>query len=538
MAKVFRAIGQVAGVLSTALMFVPGAQPIAFGLKAGELAKITAVVAVAAGAAAQLTAKKPRAIGQVNDRIIGANNPMPYMIGRSYSGGVQVHDTGYGGRIDKVDNPYRFIPVVYSCCGPVESLESVQLDYAVAAFSGTAATGYYAGFFYRDYQLGARPEANELQPQWAGAPDWGSTYKLSSFAAIGYSLKWDKKGKRFPGGAVPSIGAVWEGVKVYDPRLDSTYPGGSGSHRINDETTWAYSRNPALHALAYAYGRYVEGVKVFGVDLGEAAIDLADVVAWANVCDANDWNADGTIYEPGDKWGNLKRICEAGGAEPVMRGGVLGFDYQTARVSLATVTVDDLADGNVSASLGKGWKERHNTLVPRYRSEDHQWNFVQAGAVEIAAAVTADGEVKQDDRQWDLVTDVDQVAQLATYDLYQRREAGPVSFTAKPHMAGYGPGDCLTLASELGAHPSGALKVVVRKRSVDPASGAVQFECEAETDAKHTAALAAVGVAPSAGPTLPTSSELDGNYGNDADSVTFDSTITTFDNTVVSWDAT
>lgn len=482
--------------------------------------------------------KKPGAQGQVNDRIIGANNPQPYMIGRSYLGGMQVHDVGYGGRIEKVDNPYRFIAVVYSCCGPVEELEAVQLDYATVSFSGTAATGYYAGFAYRDYQLGARPEADALAAQWGTPPDWGSDYKLSGFAAIGYSLKWDKDGKRFPGGQMPTIGAIWKGVKVYDPRLDSTYPGGSGAHRITDESTWAYSRNPALHALAYAYGRYVNGKKVFGVDLGAAAIDLASAAAWANVCDANDWHADGTIYEPGDKWNNLKRICEAGGGEPVMIGGVLSFDYQSPRTSLATVTRDDLAGGNVSASLGKGWKERHNTLIARYRSEPHQWQFVQAGAVNIAAAVTADGEVKQDERQWDLVTDVDQVAQLGTYDLHQRREAGPFSFPAKPHMLGYEPGDCLTLDAELGAHPDGAVKVVVRKRTLDPISGTVRFECEAETDAKHTAALAAVGVAPSAGPTLPTSPELDDNYGNDDDSITFDSTQWTFDSTVVKWDAT
>jgi hypothetical protein len=534
-AKVARFIGTVAGVLSTVLQFVPGAQPIAFGLKAAQLATAAAVVAVAAGTVATLAAKKPGAQGQINGRIIGANNPQPYMIGRSYSGGIQVHEVGYGGRIDKVDNPYRFIAVVYSCCGPVEGLENVLLDYTPVTFSGTSASGYYSGWFWRDYQLGARPEADALSPQFSGAPDWGSDYKLSSFAAIGYSLKWDKDGKRFPGGQMPTIGAVWEGVKVYDPRLDTTYPGGSGAHRIADENTWEYSRNPALHALAYAYGRYVNGEKVFGVDLGADAIDVAAIVAWANVCDANDWFVDGTIYEPDDKWNNLKRICEAGGGEPVMIGGLLSFDYQSPRTSLATITRDDLAGGNVGASLGKGWKERHNTLVPRYRSENHQWNFVQAGAIDITAAVTADGEIKQDERQWDLVTGVDQVAQLATYDLHQRREAGPFTFTGKPHLLGYDPGDCLTLDEELGAHPDGAIKVVVRKRTLDPISGAVAFECEAETDAKHTAALAAVGVPPSAGPALPTSGQLDGVPNED---LTADTTILTADSSFYKADAT
>ena len=509
MAKAVRSVGRVVGTIATIAAMIPGPhQPIAAGI---------AVVANTASAVASTMVKPPSAKGQVNERIIGANNPQPYLMGRSYSGGVQVHDVGWGGEVDDVQNPYRFIAAVYSCCGPVESLESVQLDFAATSFSGTAASGYYANYLYRDYQLGARPEADALSPNWAGTPDWGSSYRLSGFAAIGYSLKWSKKGKRFAGGQIPVIGAIWEGVKVYDPRLDSTYPGGSGSHRITDESTWAYSRNPALHALTYAYGRYVNGVKVFGVDLGDAAIDLDKAVAWANVCDTNSWYVDGTIYEPGDKWDNLKRICEAGAAQPVLKGGVLSFDYQAARTSLANVTRDDLASDDVNAKLiGKGWKARHNTLVPRYRSEAHQWNYVQAEQAQVGAWVTADGEEKLDERQWDLVTGVNQVTQLAYYDLYQRREAGPFTIYCKPHMRLYGPGDCLTLKEELGLHPDGDVKAIVRSRTVDPNTGVVTLELEQETDGKHTAALAATGVAPST-ITLPTSEDFDDAYGSNRD---------------------
>lgn len=499
MSKVFRAIGTVAGVVATVAAFIPGGQGVA---------AIAAAVSAVSTTAAQLTARPPTAQGQINSRILGANNPQPYLMGRSYSGGVQVHDVGYGGKRDDVNNPYRFMAVVYSCCGPVQALDAVQFDYVTVPFSGTAATGYYDDYFWRDFQLGARPEGDALAPRFSGAPDWGSSYKLSGFAAIGYSFKWSKKGKRFTGGQIPAIGAIWRGVKVYDPRLDSTFPGGAGTHRITDEGTWAYSANPALHALAYAYGRYVNGIKVFGADLGAASIDLVQVVAWANVCDANDWELGGTIYEPGDKWNNLKRICEAGGAQPVMRGGVLGFDYQAPRTSLGTINIDDLADGTVTARVSRGWKDRVNTLVPRYRSEAHQWNYVQSAAVTRSEWVTADGEEKIDERQWDLVQDKDQVAQLATYDLFQRREAGPITFACKPHMRAYGPGDCLTLGADIGAHPDGALKVVIRRRTIDAVTGVVSFEAEQETDVKHSISLTGVGTLP---PIigLPTVEEID-----------------------------
>lgn len=502
MSRVLRVIGTVAAIAAA----IPGPHQLP-----------AALLATAANVGAQLTARPPAARGQASGYFIGANNPLPYLMGESYTEGVEVHKRGYGGEVDDVKNPYAFIARVLSCCGPIESMGSTVIDFSTTSLTGSVgsvqeAVGYYESWLYADQQLGERPESDALGGPWGAIPEWGSDYKLSGMAAVGWSLRWSKKGKRFAGAMIPRLGKVPQGVKVYDPRLDDTVPGGSGSCRLGDEATYVYQRNPANQAGTYAHGRYVNGVKVFGVDLGGAAIDLASWIAWANVCDANGWTVNGTIYEPGDKWNNLKRICESGAAQPVLSGGILTFDYQAPRTSLYTVTRDDLADGMVSAQIGRGWKERHNTLVPRYRSPAHQWSYQQAGAVNIAAAVTADGEIKSDERQWDLVTDVDQVTELAIYDLWQRREAGPVRLSLKPHMRDFDPGDCLTLAAELGVHPDGALKAIVRSRSVDPASAVVTIEFEGETDGKHTAALGATGTAPGT-VDLPTGEDIDDVIG-------------------------
>jgi hypothetical protein len=334
---------------------------------------------------------------------------------------------------------------------------------------------------------------------------------------VAWSLQWSKKGKRFAGGQIPPLGKVPKGVKVYDMRQDSTFPGGSGPCRLGDESTYVWDgppgasipagQNPACHAVTYAYGRTMNGVPIFGVRRFDAAtINLAQYAAWANVCDANNWTVNGTIYEPGDKWNNLKRICEAGGAQPVP-GAVLGVDYQAPRTSLYTVTRDDLA-GPVSASLGKGWKNRHNVLKGKYRSPAHQWGYVQGHEARSEDWIAFDGEEKVDERQFDLVTSEDQCAQLTTYDLWQRREAGPFRIVCKPHMRIFRPGQCITLGADLGAHPAGAIKTVIRRRSIDPVAGTVTFICEAETDAKHTAALGATGAVP---PTVdwPTQEEIE-----------------------------
>ena len=505
MSAVFRTIGKIAGAVATVSAFIPGLQGVAL---------IAGAVSAVSGIAAQLTAGPPRAVGSVQGFLIGANQPLPYLIGEAYTEGVEVHRAGYGGEVDDVKNPYAFLARVISCCGPIQSMGPTLVNFEAQTFSGSVgsvrpATGYYANFLYIDEQLGARPESTALAaPSGWGTPSrWSSAHKLSGFGAIGWSLKWSKKGTRWPGGQIFPLGKIAQGVKVYDPRADSSFPGGSGSQRINDESTWAYSANPALHALTYAYGRLMNGKPIFGVRLFDpAAINLAQAAAWANVCDANGWTVNGTIYEPGDKWNNLKRICEAGGAVPVP-GAVLGFDYQAPRTSLYTVTRDDTA-GAVSAALGKGWKSRHNVMVGRYRSPDHQWSYQQAARIANSTWIAADGEEKIDERQWDLVTNVDQVTELATYDLWQRREAGPIVLECKPHMRLFRPGHCLTLAADLGVHPAGAIKAVIRRRSIDAASGVVTLTLEQETDAKHTAALGLTGAAPPA-LTLPTVQELE-----------------------------
>src|SRR5690606_14495093 len=168
----------------------------------------------------------------------------------------------------------------------------------------------------------------------------------SGQAAIAWNFKFDKNGKKFASG-LPLTGAYIEGVKVYDPRLDSTRPGGSGSHRIDDESTWAYSENPALHAGTYAYGRHQNGKRTFGIGLPADAIDWDVIAAWANVCDANGWTIFGVIYEPGDRWQNLKDICFAGSADPIP-GPILSFRYDAPAVSLDTVTEEDIADEPMS----------------------------------------------------------------------------------------------------------------------------------------------------------------------------------------------
>ena len=104
MSKVLRTVGQVAGVVAGAALIVStaGIGGAAVAAAAASVSKFATIASVVGSIGAQITAKSPTAKGQVNERIIGANNPQPYLMGRSYSGGIQVHDVGWGGEVDDV----------------------------------------------------------------------------------------------------------------------------------------------------------------------------------------------------------------------------------------------------------------------------------------------------------------------------------------------------------------------------------------------------------------------------------------------------
>ena len=476
------------------------------GITAATLTTVATIASVAstlASIAAQMTAKKPPARGTINQVIISREALSPCILGRTYSGGVLRHDVGYGATLKKVKNPYRGQVIVYSVAGPCQALEGIYLDYAQIPVSGDAATGYYSGFLYRDYRRGLWNET-ALVPHFSGMPNWGSAYKLSSKAAILWNGKFDKDGKRFASGW-PTSGAVWRGVVGYDARFDGSLPGGSGSQRADNEATWTYNEDPGSQGISYVLGRYRNGKKVFGVGLPADGIIVEDFVTLSNVCEANGWKVGGVVYEPGDRWANLKRIIETGAAKPLWRGGKLGLKVNMPRVSIYTVTDADLADGDVEVTAMQSWASRLNGIRPKYRSEANKWEYVQSDLVSVSTYLAEDGEEKIEERQWDLVQDKDQVAQLAAYDLVDSREM-PIILPCKPHMRHFGPGDMLTL--DLPEHGLAGQDAIIMTRRPDPATMNVTFTLVTETTAKHAYALGQTGTAPPT-PTLTTGEDKD-----------------------------
>lgn len=513
MSKVAKTVGIIAGVVALSIA-LPGVGT-ALGLSAATTATVASVasaISAAAMAVSQATMKPPDMRGTINEVMIGSNMPVPYAVGRTYVGGNKVYEDSAN-----TNNYDRTQIFVYSHAGPIEEFQALQADFTTIAFSTSAggliagvAAGYYGadgGYLWADSRKGLRPDtALAAFAGRAAFRDWGASHKLSGMACASVTMEFDEDGKRWSSG-IPQWGMVGKWVKAYDPRLDGTYPGGSGPQRWADEATWTWTENPALHALAYARGRFMNGKKVVGAGLAREAILVDRFVTMANLAEANGWTCGGVVYEaPGlNKWDNLKRFLAAAAAEPVWVGGMLGLRLSAPVTPLDTISADDLADGPIEIKAMRSWHERMNTVVPRYRSEAHKWDYVQAEAVTATTYVTEDGETKTQEIQFDLVQDKDQAAELAAYAIVNGREFS-VSLTVKPRLMAFRPGEALELdIPEAGLNGQAA---VITARRIDPATGMISLTLDSETSAKHAFALGRTGTAPPT-PTIYSPEEID-----------------------------
>jgi hypothetical protein len=423
--------------------------------------------------------------------------PISGVMGRFGVGGRQLHANVWG-----KGNLYLSFATALSL-GPISGVAEFKANDTVVTFPGpdglAASVEPYKDKMWMTYRLGL-PTDTALQPPSGvadGSPsmsEWTTNHKTPGLAASFWTLKNNSKRASYESG-VPRPLWTLLGMLVWDPRLDSTYPGGSGSQRRDDWTTWAYSENPHLHALAWARGHFklntdgsIDRTKrLAGVGAPDATIDIASFVDGANIADANGWKISGEWTTSDDKWQVLAAMLQAGGAVPLNRGAMIGCMTEAPRASILTLTQEDIV-GPVRIGVMASRRDRPNTIIPRYRSEPHKWEEVPAGAVSAETYVTEDrGEPRTREVSYRYVRQAKQAAELAAYDLANARETLRPSIPAKPYMLGLRAGDAFTIeAAETGMNGQ---KVVLMRRPFDPASAIVTLECRSETDAKHAWAL-------------------------------------------------
>lgn len=175
----------------------------------------------------------------------------------------------------------------------VTSIDEIYFEEKLAWSSGSGVTSRYSGYL----TVAIRTEgtdANYISINGGGR--WGSDDRLTGCAYVYFRIKRTGNSKKTESPLVQGLPSrvtiIGEGAPLYDPRLDSTVTGGSGSHRANDQSTWGLSYspadsydNPALHVLWLLLGWRINGKLSIGAGVPPERIDMESFITAANICD-------------------------------------------------------------------------------------------------------------------------------------------------------------------------------------------------------------------------------------------------------------
>lgn len=434
--------------------------------------------------------------GRSFEFVIDPDGPIPFAAGLVGVNGSVIHRDTFG-----PDLMYYGIPAVLSGAGPIDGVVSFKADQESVTFdsNGKAITSQYANELWFKWLPGTQPSAALVSPSGlkngATLPGWTANHKLSGKACFMIVMGENSKQTAFPTGEIkPQI--TLRGLRVWDPRLDSTYPGGVGSCRLDNPATWVYSANPLLWALKWTLGLW-EGptgkgaphvdYQVGGIGSKLSGIDVGAFVAAANIADANGWTVSAYPNTDDDKHQVLEAFLQAGGCIYAQRAGKISVIQRAAvRASIVTVAAADTA-GPIEIDTAASRIDRINTIRPRFWSPDHDWQMTAQPEISVPAYVTQDGAKRTRGMDYPFVSNATQAGQLAALAIANTREGIAGVIPLKPHLQRIRPGDGFTI-TEPGFVLNG-LKCLCLNTDYDPNTGIVRVSFVSETDGKYAYAM-------------------------------------------------
>lgn len=221
---------------------------------------------------------------------------------------------------------------------------------------------------------------------------WTPDHRGRGIAYIALTYQFDEETYRQ---GKPEVTCLVQGKKIYDPRLDSTRTGGSGSQRINDATTWTYSTNPALCLADFLYDNSL------GLGETDTRIDYDMVMDAADICDENVTVPSGTqkrytcnaVLIATDAFEeNIKALAQAMAGICYYSSGKWRMYAGAWSASAFSLTDSDLVEGGISIVTAAPYNERYNSVRGTFIDKDNNWQATEYLPVVTPSYVTADGE--------------------------------------------------------------------------------------------------------------------------------------------------
>lgn len=233
----------------------------------------------------------------------------------------------------------------------------------------------------------------------------------------------------------PDPSWVLRGLKLYDPRKDDTVSGGSGTHRIDDPTTWEFTKNPSIQRYNFLYGLRspVTGLPVIGAGKSQAQIDINAHIAAANTADTERVISGNTvktyecntIVEATDDFSEvLETFDDAMAGYSLNKGGIASVIAGAPQVATFEITDDDNPrEGVVTTRPRRNLDNLINTLTGQYTNIEAQFSPDSLDTISVNADISEDNGIRQNSIDLLQITDPD-IAQYVLQIHYRQNRKG------------------------------------------------------------------------------------------------------------------
>lgn len=352
----------------------------------------------------------------VNQSVTSTVAPANIVYGTRRVGGV----FGFYGLSGTNGEYLWYVQVV--ACHEVNAISNLVIDgnyIDESAFTGNDVTsGPYAGLVSRYKHLGTSTQTVDTTIDAAFA-EWTTAFTGKNLAYVIVRMKRDDTA--FP--QIPqSIQVDVQGKKVYDPRLDSTVTGGSGSQRFATPSTWTYSNNAILCTRDYLADSTSRGC------LGWPAAILNDptIITQANNADAsiaytvsgvtlhqNAFTIDGVLTTDQTYGNNLALMlnCINGTLDNI--NGL--YTPVCGQYNSPSLDIDHswfISPARVQ--FGAKPRDQYNSVRGKYYDNQQNYQELDYPPFSDATYVSADGGVQWRDLDLSLCTDIYRCERLGT----------------------------------------------------------------------------------------------------------------------------
>jgi len=433
-----------------------------------------------------------------------ANSSIPVVYGTRKVGGNVVFVETSG-----TDNQYLYMAVVLSE-GEINSVETLFVNNHQVTLSGSLTDGTQRTVTSADANFFDTENTNSLITVQAHlgtdtqtsssllgeVNSWTSNHRLQGLAYLALRFEWNAE--KF--GSLPRVQATIKGRKVYNPNLDGTVTGGSGSHRADTSTTWEYSDNPILQLLDYLRNDR------FGMGITNSYFDsnFADWQTATDVCDADITPFSGAsaidlldshiVVDTSRKAiNNVKEFVKGSRSYLNFSSGKYNILVESTGSASITLTEDNIIGGISIQSKNKN--SRYNRVIVTFVNPDknYQTDTVQFPPVDEtgldsadqhATMKTEDGELLLEGRfDYTMLTNAHQAQEMAEIILRRSRSSLDISLRADGTALDLAVGDIVNVTH---ATPGFSAKAFRVQRVSINADHTVSIQCSEHQDSFYT----------------------------------------------------